>query len=145
MSLASKLGLELGQKSVIFVGTPEISNLVTSDNEPYYIAKLKNEVTVRCSTNPDIEPMIVDEAYVRESALKLDWTFVNEAKPEEGFFIPDWKLDFSTNQGIVIYQDETIRAWSKKQRGTRKAESTSRINTGIRERMAKRAEKKAGS
>jgi len=139
MNLAALLGLKIEAVKVILVGTPEVTNIVDSEDKPYYVAKLKSPIMVRCSTDPQIEAQEIDEIYLRESAITADgWTPIVEGKPEEGYTMPDWVADFSKGQGIAIYQATSIKTWTKTTRGDRRAEERNRINDSIRKRMADR-------
>lgn len=142
MSLAKLLNLNLGVKNVILVGVPEITNILDSDGKPYYAAKLKDAVIVRCSVDPEIVPFEAEEVYLREDALNLEgWKLIDPAKPEEGFFMEGWVVDFSKGQQIPLYQAESIRKWAKESRGDRRAQQRDEINNKIRERIAARAAK----
>lgn len=103
-----------------------------SDEKPYYLAKLKNPIRVGCSVDPNIERFETDEVYVREEAVNSEgWSFVTEGKPEDGFFREGWVVDFSKGQEIPIYQETTIKKWTKENRGTRGLERTTKINASI--------------
>jgi hypothetical protein len=142
MKLAALLGVAIAQTNVILVGKPEITTFMTSDDEPYYAAQLKTPITVRCSVDPLVEAFETDEVFIRESALNSeDWTFVDEKKPEEGYFMKDWVVDFSKSQMLPIYQSESIKKWGKGNRTTQKASNLEKINAAIRAGMAARAGK----
>ena len=125
--------------NIILVGKPEVTNFETSDGEPYYVAKLKSPVMVRCSVDKGIEAFETDEVYIRESALNAEgWTFVDPNKHEEGFYMPDWKVDFSKGQELVLYQETTIAKWTKGERANRGDERRTGINARIAERIKNR-------
>lgn len=133
MNLANLLKIELGQQEVILVGAPEITQIMDSDEQPYYVAKLKVPVTVRCSTDPAIDSFEADEVYIRESDLKKEgWVALDEKKPEDGFHQPGWVVDFSKGQGIAIYQSESIRKWSKGNRNVRRDSQRTELNAKIK-------------
>lgn len=126
---------------VVLVGDAIPSSYISAEkNEPYFAFKLKTPVLVRCSVNKDIEAFETDEVFVRESSINQDgWVMVDEKKPEEGFYRPDWVVDFSINQQIPIYQPETINNWRKGNRDERKRKNTDSANSKIREMLAKKA------
>lgn len=137
MNLAKILNLNVEETVIVLVGTPEVTNLVTSDDEPYYAIKLKTPLTVRCSIDPDVLPFEADEVYVRKSAITSDgWKFIDEKKPEEGFYMPNWVVDFSKGQQIPVYQETSIKKWSKNNRGDRRERNREEINARIREKIA---------
>lgn len=139
MKLADILGLDLGQTKAILTGKPEATNIETSDGELYYIAKLKEPVTVRCSVDPNIDAFETDEVYIRESALTSEeWVAVDEKKPEDGFYMPNWVVDFSKGHEIPVYQAESIKKWARGQRDNNRDERRKSINDGIREKMKSR-------
>jgi hypothetical protein len=143
MKLTEVLGIKTGVKNVVLTGKPEITNFTTSDNEPYYVVRTKEPIKVFCSVDKDIEPFVTDEVYVRESSIGLDtWEFVNKEKPEEGFYMPGWVVDFSKGQELAILQDTTIASWSKAGRKERIASNRMSINERIKERQKARGEKK---
>jgi len=137
-SLIKALGLNIGSTNMVLIGVPELSNKISRSGdkeEPYYVCQLKTPAIVRCSVDSGITPFETSEVYIRESALAEEgWEFVNPAKPEEGFFIKGWTLDFSPNQEIAVYQAESISAW---RRGNRQAERISKT-AGINERLKAR-------
>lgn len=137
MKLTEAFKIEKGA-DIILVGKPEVTNFETRDGEPYYVAKLKTPVMVHCSVDKGIEPFEADEVYIRESAIEQDWSFVNKDKPEEGYFMPGWKVDFSKGQELVLYQETTIAKWTKTDRANRGDERRSGINARIKERLANR-------
>lgn len=139
MKLA-EFGVKLApQAEIRFTGEPVVTNILTSDGEPYYEWQLVSPITVRCSTDPNILPEEgVDRLYLRESALSLDiWE-----KDDKGFFIRGWVVDFSKNQQIHIYQETTISEWRKLQRPNRVAKEREAINGGIVARIKARTEQK---
>lgn len=137
MKLTDAFKIEKGA-DIILVGKPEVTNHETRDGEPYYVAKLKTPVMVHCSVDKGIEPFETDEVYIRESAIEQDWKFVDEKKPEKGYFMPGWKVDFSKGQELVLYQETTIAKWTKTDRTSRSDERRTGINARIKERIAKR-------
>lgn len=133
-NLAKALGLT--SNMIILVGKPELTNTVDSNNQPFFACKLKEPVTVRCSVDALIEPYETDEVFVRQSAvMEADWEFVNPEKPEEGFYMKDWVVDFSKSHKLPLYQETTIRQWANGNRDTRRLKDRQTINEGIRERM----------
>lgn len=144
MNLAQLLKIDIANATtVILVGNPEVTTIMSSEkNEPYYLCKLLKPITVRCSSDNKIEPYETDEVYIRESDISKDgWKFVDETKPELGFFMPEWVADFSKSQQIPIYQSETIREWSKGSREQKQIERRNSINAFIREKAAARGNK----
>lgn len=137
MKLTEVFKIEKGT-NIILVGKPEVTNFETSEGEPYYVAKLKTPVMVHCSADKGIEPFETDEVYLRESAIEQEWTFVNPEKPDEGYFIPGWKVDFSKGQELVLYQETTIAKWAKENRTNRGDERRTGINARIAERLKNR-------
>lgn len=143
--LTQVLGLQLGNLDIILVGVPQITNIMDSDDKPYYVAKTKSPIMVRCSVDPDIEAQEVEELYLRESAVASeDWVFVDEKKPEEGYFMKDWVADFSKGQKIPIYQETSIKKWAQGNRSTKKLTDRDAINASIREKMEQRKKQQAG-
>lgn len=137
MNLATLLGLNLAEVTVILVGKPEETNILDSNDEPYYVAKLKSPVKVRCSVDPLIDALETDEVYVRKADILAEgWKFVTEGKPEEGFFREGWVADFSKSHQVALYQSESIRKWSRTTRSDRRDQDRAKINAGIREKMA---------
>lgn len=135
-NLAQILKLSTSTKQIVLIGTPEVTSHTTSDNEPYYQVDLKEPVIVRCSTDPEIEAFQTDHVLIRESDLNRDdWKFVDEKKPEKGFFIEGWIVDFSKSHEEALYQPETIKKWLQESRNSKKVERNSRINSKILERM----------
>jgi len=142
MNLAKVLGLNLEGVKIVLVGVPELTNLLDSDEQPYYAAQLKDPITVRCSVDPEILPYEASEVYVRKAALDAEgWELVDANKPEEGFFRPGWVVDFSKGQQIAIYQSESIKKWSRGNRGEQRIRNREVINSGIREKIAAKANK----
>ena len=140
MNLATLLGVKVDATQVILVGVPEETIYMDSDDQPYYVAKLKNPVTVRCSIDPEILPHEADEVFIRKSAITQEgWVFVDEKKPAEGFFMPNWVVDFSKGQNLPLYQETSIKKWTKTTRGERRDTTREKINTGIREKLAAKA------
>lgn len=135
-TLADILKMEIGKNFIVLVGKPEVTNFTTSDGEPYYSCQLKDEVTVRCSVDPNIEPFPTKEIFLRESAInKEGWKFVDEKKPEEGFYMPDWIVDFSKGQELPVYQETTIKKWYQTNRSATRDSERKRINDSIREKI----------
>jgi hypothetical protein len=127
---------------IVFMGELVMTDILSSEGEPYYVGKLKTPVMVGCSVDKDIERHEVDELYIRESDVQSDkWEMVNKKDTSEGYFIPKFVADFSKGQEIEIYQSETIRQWSRGSKKQRGLERTADANLGIREKMAKRAER----
>jgi hypothetical protein len=142
MILTKMLGLDLKEVKVVLMGIPEETAHLDSDDQPYFKVGLKDPIKVLCSMDAAIEPEEVDEIYIRKSALDLDgWEFVNGKDATEGYFMPKWVVDFSKGQQIPIYQETTIKKWTKENRSVRADSRRDLINDGIRQRMAKRAAK----
>lgn len=134
----SELGL-LKTVIVAFIGELLETSLTTSEGEPYYLGKLLNPITVRCSSDKDILPIETDELYIRQRDVESDeWIFIDEKDPSKGYYIKGYKTDFSKGQQICIYQDTTIAEWSKGNRQARGLERRSNINDAIKKRMADR-------
>lgn len=140
MNLAQVLKIEIGSGAkVILVGIPEVTTTLDSNDKPYYVAKLATPIIVRCSMDPNILPFEADEIYVREEAINSDdWVFVDETKPELGFYKPNWIVDFSQSQEIPIYQSESIKKWASGNREARNLERKTNINAGIKARIEAR-------
>lgn len=133
MNLAKLLNINIVGADIILVGTPEITNFTDSDDKPYFLAKLLNPVTVRCSVDPLIEPFETDEVYVRQSDISAEgWELVDEKDPSKGFFRKGWVVDFSKGQKFAVYQSETIKKWARGNRGLRRDEERSALNETIR-------------
>lgn len=142
MNLASILKLNLDERKVVIISVEE-TNIVDSDEQPYYLAKLKEPVKVFCSVEPDIEAVEHDEVYVRKAAiLEEGWSFTDEKKPEEGFWREGWVVDFSVGQRIPIYQATTIKKWTKENRGVRRISRNTDINAGLLAKVKAKAEQK---
>lgn len=140
MDLFQALGMEDQASSIILVGKPTVTGKICStDNLPYYLAKLKNPVTVYCSMDDSVEPWETDEIYVRKSALvgptAAEWKFVNPDKKEEGFFVEGWVGDVSVNQEIPIYQETTIREYVKGNRDVKKEKKSTSLSSKIKAKM----------
>jgi hypothetical protein len=143
MNLTALLGKQIATAiEITLIGEPEVTNIMTSDDEPYYLAKLLKPITVRCSVDPNIEAFETDEVYIRESAINEEgWTPRDEKDPSKGYFMPNWVVDFSKGQQLAVYQSETIKKWAKGNRSVRNAENTTKINEGIRAKIAARLKK----
>lgn len=142
MNLASILKLNLDERKVIIISAEE-TNIVDSDEQPYFLCKLKNPIKVFCSVEPDIEAFESDEVYVRKSAINSEgWSLVDEKKPEEGSYRDGWVVDFSVGQRIPIYQETTIKRWTKENRGVRRTTRNTNINTGILAKVKAKLEHK---
>lgn len=144
MAKLTELGIKLAAATAVrFVGKPEPTSFVSTSggkDEPYFLWRLKESVTVLCSMDGEVLPQEVDELYVRQSLLETEgWE-----KDKDGVFIPGFVTDFSLNQKICLYQAETIRAYVKENRAVRKGERSSVLNTGIVAKMEERR-KAAGS
>lgn len=126
---------------VLFVGNLLETNFVSSEGESYYLGKLLNPITVRCSVDKGIEPIEgVEELYIRErDALGEDWVFVDEKDPSKGFYLKGYKTDFSKGQEMCLYQSETIAEWAKGNRKSSRVERDKSINDRLKERAAARA------
>lgn len=141
MNLAQMLGIDLTKIQVILIGSGELTNTMSATGEPYYLFKLKSPVMVGCSMDADIERFEADEVYLRQSALtdeSLTIKLVTPDKPEDGFYFDKWVIDFSLGQRIPIYQETTIREWSKGNRGVRRVQRTIDANTSIRAKLEAR-------
>lgn len=136
MNLTSLLNLKIEDTKVILVGIPEETNILDSKDQPYMVAKLKSPVNVRCSVDPEILAHETDEVYFRKSALESDgWVALDEKKPEEGFYMPGWVIDFSKSQMIALYQETSIKTYFKNARGNDRSEQRTKINNGLREKI----------
>lgn len=143
MNLAKLLNLNIDEVKVILVGAPVETNILDSEDQPYFVAKLKAPITVRCSSDPLVESFETDEIYLRKSAvLSEGWTEVEAGKPESGYYMPGWVADFSKTQLIPIYQETSIKKWAQSNRSTRRDSERERINESIRKSIA---DKKASS
>lgn len=143
MNLANLLGINIENANIILVGTPEITNFTDSDDKPYFLAKLLNPVTVRCSVDPMIEPFETDEVYVRQSDISAEgWELVDEKDPSKGFFQKGWVVDFSKGQKFAVYQSETIKKWARGNRSVRRDAERSALNETIRNMMKNKGDGK---
>lgn len=124
---------------ILFTGDFELTSVKSSDGEPYYVGKLLSPITVRCSVDSEIEPLReVEELHIRESALgREDWM----GDKVNGLYIKGWVADFSKGQEMAIYQDMTIREWSKTTRKGRQEERREGLNARIKARQADLAKK----
>jgi len=144
-TLAELLGLDIAKVLAILVGAGEPTNFTSSTGEPYFLFKLKSPIMVGCSMDPEIQRFETDEVYVRQGAL-TDPELVKimkvavEGKPLEGFWFDKWVVDFSLGQKIPIYQETTIRQWTKDNRSVRKVQRTTDVNAGIRAKIKAKAE-----
>ena len=137
----SDLGLVTAKPPVVFVSKLEPSGLLSSTGEMYYKGRLLTPVIVNCSTSKDIEPIETDELYVRESDVLSDlWEQV-----KDGVTIPKFVTDFSTGQEICLFQSETIRQWTQKNRAGKTKFRDETINKSFRERIADRIKAKESS
>lgn len=126
------------------VGQPVETNILDSDGKPYYSCKLKNPIVARCSYDKDIDPVEVDEVYMREKDVDDDLVvqeFVNGKDDTDGWFIKGFLYDFIKSHEIVVYQDKTVAKWAQEKRSSRKEESNANINKRIAENKLKRASK----
>lgn len=137
-TLAEKLKLKIGATKIVFVGVPEVSAFMSKEkNEPYYKVQLKDAITVRCSTNPQLGTFEVDELYVRESAFASDqWKYADEKNPEKGFWMENWVADFSINQKIPIYQETSILEYVRLSRGLKTEERNNEAKKSILDLVA---------
>lgn len=138
----SELGL-VKTTLIAFIGELLETNILSSEGEPYFLGKLVEPITVRCSTDKEILPLEgVTELYVRKRDVDSDaWVYVDEKDPKKGYFIPGYKSDFSKGQEMCLYQETTIAEWTRSNRTERGARKRSSINDKIREnRTAKAAE-----
>lgn len=116
-TLSSLLGKQVGISNPIAILDFEETQIQDREGELYYSAKLKDPVTVRCSTDNTIPSFQTSEIFVRASALELDsWELVDSNDPKSGLHIKGWVVDFSKGQQIPIYQETTIRQWAKGER-----------------------------
>jgi hypothetical protein len=128
MKLTEILGMKATDNQAIIVGTPVITNHMDSEDKPYYEATLKNPIKVTCSTEPSLGSFDAEVVYIREAALSEEgWKMVEEGKPEEGFYREGWVVDFSVGQELPIYQERTIKKWSREQYKTKKADRNSAL------------------
>lgn len=122
----------------ILVGVPEETSEVDSNGEIYYRVSLKEPVTVRCSTDPKLPAFPAEEVYIRASALTSDkWQFSDDKKPKEGFWIDGWKLDWSVNKRIVVYQETSILEYMKGKRSVVREEKQASNRQFINELIEK--------
>lgn len=114
----------------------ELTSEVSSENEPYYVGKLVKPVTVRCSVDREVLPMIdVDELYIRESDVQSeDWVMVTEGKPEDGAYLKGYKTDFSKGQEFCLYQATTIAEWTRGNRKSKNISNRMSLNDRIKAR-----------
>jgi hypothetical protein len=142
-----KLDTNVSVKAIL-VGAPEETAFISAEkNEPYFRFSLKFPVPCRCSVDPDIMVYDTTEVYVRASdVVSDDWKAVDELNPENGFYRMNgdkpWVVDFSKGQELPLYQSETIREWTRKNRTVRGKARTSGINDNL---AAKIAEAKAAA
>jgi len=133
MKLTEILKMDVNDNRPIIVGTPVITNFEDSDGKPYYEATLKNPIKVTCSTEPSLGSFDTEVVYIREAALSEDgWKMVEEGNPEAGFYREGWVADFSVGQELVLYQESTIKKWSRDQFKTRKTDRNSKLAEKIR-------------
>lgn len=138
----SQLGL-VKTTLIAFIGELLETNILSSEGEPYFLGKLVEPITVRCSTDKEILPIEgVEELYVRKRDVDSDaWVYVDEKDPKKGYFIPNYKSDFSKGQEICLYQETTILEWTRGNRSDNSKRRTSSLNDKIRaNRAAKAAE-----
>lgn len=142
MNLVEALKLDINEVKVILMGNPEETNFMDSDDKPYYVAKLKAPVMVRCSVDPTVDAQEVDEVYIRKDAISMEgWEFVNGKDATEGYFMPKWTVDFSIGQKLPIYQETSIKKWLKSSRDEKSKSRSASINEGIRAKIAAKATK----
>lgn len=136
MKLAEVFNLRT--ESVRIISTAP-SGKTDSDGKPYYLAILKNPITVACSYNKEIEPFLTNEVLVREAAAQEDGWMGNA---EEGYFRineetkTEWVADYSTSQDAVLYQPETIAAWKKNSRMEEGKNRIKSLNQRIKDKSA---------
>lgn len=116
-TLESLLGKKIAGSTPIAITDFEETNIQDSNGELYFAAKLKDPITVRCSSDNKIPSFQTSEVLVRASALNLDsWELVDPKDPKSGLHIKGWVVDFSKGQKHPIYQETTIREWAKTER-----------------------------
>lgn len=121
-SLRQALGLKT---AAIRVVSTEETAILNKDKMPYYACKLKEPIMVRCSMDAEIGSIEVDEVYVLESALDLDWA----GTPEEGMFMEGWVADLSKGHNLIaLYQEKPISAWVSAQRDADKEKRASKLS-----------------
>lgn len=131
MNLAAVLKLDLA-KQAILVGVPEKTVHVDRDDKPYYKVQLVEPVLVGCSMDTGIDTFETKEVYVREADINSEgWVFVDEADHTKGFYRDGWVVDFSQGQALPLYQETTIKKWSKEQRGDRRTSRRDELNKKI--------------
>lgn len=136
----SDLGILATQPAIAFVGKPEPTGKTTSEGDEYFAWKLKTPIIVRCSVDPAIEAVEVEELYIRQSDLEKDiWTEIVAGKPKEGLTVPGWRADFSKSHEVAIYQETTIAQWARENRGAKRQQLRSGINERIKARQAKKS------
>ena len=128
----SEMGFAVPKTAIALVGQPEVTSFMDSDNKPYYRIGLVKPVMVHCSVDSLIDPIEADAVFMRERDLDQDFTLVTEGKPEEGYYIPNWVVDFSKGQELCLYQETTIRKWVRDNRGDRDDKKRTSINEKFR-------------
>ena len=131
MNLAAVLKLDL-TKQAILVGVPEKTVHMDREDKPYYKVQLVEPVVVGCSMDTALDTFETNVVYVRQDDLNSDgWTFVDENDHSKGFYRDGWLVDFSQGQALPLYQDMTIKAWSRGERTNRRTTRRDDLNKKI--------------
>jgi hypothetical protein len=146
MKFSEMKGYNPSKSTPVFVGTPELAEMVDRDGLRYHRVQLLNPTDVYCSWDPTFPVSEWEEAYIRQSDFdKIEEgsliKMVDEKKPEKGWVIPTWKLDLSLNHGVPLFSDKTIREWSKGNRTEKSQTRNTDLKTKLAERIA-RSDKK---
>lgn len=138
-TLNQLLGVKIGHEDAILKGAPVLSAIPDSEGNLYYIGTLLKPMEARCSVDPDLEAVEVDEVYIREGDVNSDkWAFVDEQDPSKGVYLPGYILDFSISHGVVLLQSESIRSWLKGNRSVKQEKKKDSTRQLIREMNARR-------
>jgi hypothetical protein len=131
----SQIGAAPKMQQIVFIGELSDSGIVDREGEPYYVGKLAEVLTIRCSTDPEVGAIEVEELYIRKQIAEGDdWTLIDEKDPAKGFTIPNYKADWSTGQEVGLFQETTIAAWIKGSRKDKREENRSSMLQRIEER-----------
>jgi len=138
----SDIGAAPKQQQVVFIGKLEDSGIVDREGEPYFVGRLAETLSIRCSTDAEIGAIEIDELFIRKEIAEGDkWTLVDENDPTKGFTIVGYKADWSTGQEVGLFQETTIAAWIKGNRTDQRAEKRSTMMANIEKRRSERLKK----
>lgn len=130
-----EIGAAPKQAAIVFIGQLTDSGKTDRDGEPYFVGKLLEPITIRCSTEPEAGDIEVEELFIRKELVDGDlWQLVDEKDPEKGFTIPAYKADFSSTHEFGLFQETTIAAWVKSNRADKRADRKSSFLQSIKDR-----------